>query len=95
MSVQKVNVPVSGASTCPVQRAENVSTPTVASGEPVPQLKFTVASVRTTLETVRSMLSKYSPRSPVPVPLPAGPYTSSSHSEYPYTVPRAVPYMRT
>src|ERR1041384_1395184 len=35
-------------------------------GEPVPQLKLTVGSTRVSLSAVRSLLSKYSPRNPVP-----------------------------
>src|SRR5438477_12681 len=43
------------------------------SGEPVPQLKFTVGSVRVSTGAVKSMLLKYSPLRPLPVPVPPPP----------------------
>ena len=50
----------------PLQRTLKVSGPIVGSGEPLPQSKFTCASVRVTFRLVKLMLSKYSPLRPVP-----------------------------
>jgi hypothetical protein len=49
-------VPVNCASTCPVHRALNVSTPIAAAGEPEPHAKSTVGSTRATVVPVKSML---------------------------------------
>jgi hypothetical protein len=56
--VVKVYSPLAGASTCPVHRALKVSGPMRWSGEPLPQSKFTVASVRESCVPVKFALSK-------------------------------------
>src|SRR4051812_21498163 len=50
--VKKVYDSVYFGRTWPVQRAENVSMPTDASGEPLPQSKFTIGSMRSSFSTV-------------------------------------------
>jgi hypothetical protein len=56
------------ACTWPVQRAEKWSTETLAAGELLPQLKFTVGSVCVSTWLVSVWSAKYWPVSPVPVP---------------------------
>ena len=58
-SVEKVYVSANSASTCPLQRAEKVSAPIVASGESTPQSKLTVGSTRTTGTPPKLIVSKY------------------------------------
>src|SRR5678815_942214 len=48
-----------GATSVPDQRTEKVSGAMEEAGEPVPQLKSILASVRVSLRAVRSLLSKY------------------------------------
>src|SRR5687768_6950543 len=50
----------------PVQRTEKVSAPTDGSGEPVPQSKLIVESIRVSFGVVSVAVSKYSPLRPVP-----------------------------
>src|SRR6266481_5964864 len=61
----------------PVHRTTNESTLMLGSGEPLPQLKLTVASVRTSVgatlkvmfvNAVPVVVVQYWPKSPVPVP---------------------------
>ena len=62
-------VPVAGGVSVPVQRTENPSAGRPVPGEPLPQLKLIVGSVRVSLGVPDSvMLSKYSPCRPWPLP---------------------------
>lgn len=57
----------------PRQRAEKESAPTPEAGEPLPHANARTGSSRASLSAVKSLSSKYSPVSPVPVPVGGGP----------------------
>src|SRR6267142_3404085 len=57
----------------PLQMTEKVSGSIRGSGEPAPQLKLMLGSLRVRTWAVKSMLLKYSPTRPAPAPPPPPP----------------------